>query len=181
MPKGIPANGFAPSRWDARALKLLNDMWPAGKTAAQIAAAIGGGVSRNAVVGKANRLGLAGRPSPIKVLAPGEHKAQRKYGKPIHRVTSRRIGNIAAEDAAKPPVARIVEPPRPPAYVPPQRTSSRDACAWPEGDPKQPGFHFCGKRPVVLGKPYCERHCAIAYRSPEQVATERAAAGGRAS
>ncbi|MBX6324093.1 MAG: hypothetical protein IRY94_19930 [Rhodospirillaceae bacterium] len=33
---------------------------------------------------------------------------------------------------------------------------------WPVGDPKQPGFHFCGKT-VAPNKPYCEAHCAVAY------------------
>jgi hypothetical protein len=36
-------------------------------------------------------------------------------------------------------------------------------CAWPEGDPKQPGFHFCGA-PAQPGCPYCAEHAAKAYR-----------------
>ncbi len=35
-------------------------------------------------------------------------------------------------------------------------------CSWPVGDPGDASFHFCGE-PAVAGKPYCARHCAIAY------------------
>jgi GcrA cell cycle regulator len=37
-------------------------------------------------------------------------------------------------------------------------------CMWPHGDPKEPGFHYCGDQPVVAGKPYCETHCNQAYQ-----------------
>ena len=37
-----------------------------------------------------------------------------------------------------------------------------NSCRWPEGDPKDPNFHFCGE-PVAPGKIYCPAHCAIAY------------------
>jgi GcrA cell cycle regulator len=35
-------------------------------------------------------------------------------------------------------------------------------CSFPLGDPEKEGFHFCGE-PSVQGKPYCTRHCAVAY------------------
>lgn len=35
-------------------------------------------------------------------------------------------------------------------------------CQYPHGDPRKPGFHFCGSL-VVPGKPYCEAHCAVTY------------------
>ena len=38
----------------------------------------------------------------------------------------------------------------------------QDMCAWPIGDPKEPDFHFCGEK-ATKGKPYCEKHCKIAY------------------
>lgn len=41
------------------------------------------------------------------------------------------------------------------------------SCAWPMGHPPDPEFHFCGASPVVLGKPYCEHHCAVAYEKPK--------------
>lgn len=35
-------------------------------------------------------------------------------------------------------------------------------CRWPVGDPRQPGFHFCGAQ-QVLGRPYCSEHVALSY------------------
>ena len=37
-----------------------------------------------------------------------------------------------------------------------------DQCSWPEGEPGSPNFRFCGKS-AMIGKPYCQEHCAIAY------------------
>jgi GcrA cell cycle regulator len=39
---------------------------------------------------------------------------------------------------------------------------SSDMCSWPVGNPGDRGFHFCGE-PSVPGKPYCGKHCSIAY------------------
>lgn len=39
-----------------------------------------------------------------------------------------------------------------------------NTCRWPIGDPMDEDFHFCGKN-TVMGKPYCEEHCAMAYAS----------------
>lgn len=38
-------------------------------------------------------------------------------------------------------------------------------CCWPIGDPGEDSFHFCGDE-VVEGKPYCSRHCSLAYVRP---------------
>ena len=51
--------------WTDERIDTLKTMWEAGQTASQIAEALGG-VSRNAVIGKAHRLGLQSRPSPVK-------------------------------------------------------------------------------------------------------------------
>ncbi|WP_454278303.1 GcrA family cell cycle regulator [Sphingomonas sp. Marseille-Q8236] len=51
--------------WTDERIDTLRTMWEAGQTASQIAEALGG-VSRNAVIGKAHRLGLQARPSPVK-------------------------------------------------------------------------------------------------------------------
>ncbi|PZU09120.1 GcrA family cell cycle regulator [Sphingomonas sp.] len=51
--------------WTDERIDRLKQMWEAGMTASQIAESLGG-VSRNAVIGKAHRLGLQSRPSPVK-------------------------------------------------------------------------------------------------------------------
>ncbi|KTT71108.1 GcrA family cell cycle regulator, partial [Sphingomonas endophytica] len=50
--------------WTDERISTLKTMWEGGQTASQIAEALGG-VSRNAVIGKAHRLGLQSRPSPV--------------------------------------------------------------------------------------------------------------------
>jgi GcrA cell cycle regulator len=60
--------------WTEERIERLKKMWHDGATASQIADELGG-VSRNAVIGKAHRLGLEQRPSPVK---PGEEKETRK-------------------------------------------------------------------------------------------------------
>jgi len=51
--------------WTEERIEALRSLWMQGLTASQIAERLGG-VSRNAVIGKAHRLGLSARPSPIK-------------------------------------------------------------------------------------------------------------------
>ncbi|HWT98692.1 MAG TPA: GcrA family cell cycle regulator, partial [Terriglobales bacterium] len=51
--------------WTEQRIETLRKLWGQGQTASQIAAILGG-ITRNAVIGKAHRLGLTGRPSPIK-------------------------------------------------------------------------------------------------------------------
>ena len=60
--------------WTDERIERLKKMWSQGATASQIADELGG-VSRNAVIGKAHRLGLEQRPSPVK---PGEEKEAKK-------------------------------------------------------------------------------------------------------
>ena len=55
--------------WTDDRIEQLRTMWEAGQTASQIAEALGG-VSRNAVIGKAHRLGLQARPSPVRPNEP---------------------------------------------------------------------------------------------------------------
>jgi len=51
--------------WTDERIETLKTMWEQGQTASQIAEALGG-VSRNAVIGKAHRLELQARPSPVR-------------------------------------------------------------------------------------------------------------------
>ena len=64
--------------WTEERIERLKKMWHDGATASQIADELGG-VSRNAVIGKAHRLGLEQRPSPVK---PGEEKEAKKPARP---------------------------------------------------------------------------------------------------
>lgn len=96
--------------WTDERIEQLRNMWEKGLTASQIADELGG-VSRNAVIGKAHRLGLKSRPSPV--------KAVEKVSKPVK--------------AAMPKPAAPAAAPRPAAPVAP-----RPAAAAPRPEPKPP-------------------------------------------
>src|SRR5437870_3420083 len=64
--------------WSDERIDRLKELWKKGMTASQIADELGG-VSRNAVIGKAHRLGLQSRPSPVK---PNEAEAAPPKAKP---------------------------------------------------------------------------------------------------
>src|SRR5688500_16051891 len=82
--------------WTDERIERLKKMWADGATASQIADELGG-VSRNAVIGKAHRLGLDARPSPVK---PGEEKDKRPAAKPASRDSApRRAASPAAQDS----------------------------------------------------------------------------------
>ena len=118
--------------WTEERLEELKKLWAQGLSISQIGEALG--VSRNAIAGKAHRMGLPKRPSPI--------------SKP---------------KAEKPKVVPVVEEKDLPLRLElRQLVWSRSKCCWPTGDPKKNGFVFCGDT-VVPGKPYCLPHCKEAY------------------
>jgi len=85
--------------WTDERIERLRAMWTEGKTASQIADELGG-VSRNAVIGKAHRLGLDSRPSPVK---PGDDKPAAAAAP----VTEDRPAPSKVRE--KPPIAAILE------------------------------------------------------------------------
>lgn len=96
--------------WTDERIEKLTKMWEGGATASQIADELGG-VSRNAVIGKAHRLGLKARPSPVKANEKPARPAAPKKAKPAEE----RAPAPAPQAAA--PVARTV--PTPPVAPPP--------------------------------------------------------------
>ncbi len=128
--------------WTDERVNLLKSMWGAGKTAAEIAHQLGGGITRNAVIGKAHRLGLSGRISPI---------STKKIEKSHH------IPPAAAALLAEPVYEKS-------ASSVSMLELTEKTCRWPLGDPKKAGFHFCGARPVP-GVPYCGHHAMAAYQT----------------
>lgn len=93
--------------WTDERIATLTKMWEGGATASQIADELGG-VSRNAVIGKAHRLGLKARPSPVKANDEPEAKAKSKKKDP------------------KPVTARETRDPRPAARPAPAAPAADD-------------------------------------------------------
>ncbi len=72
--------------WTDERIEQLKELWSKGMTASQIADELGG-VSRNAVIGKAHRLGLQSRPSPVKPNEPASPKTRAKPAAPAAATT----------------------------------------------------------------------------------------------
>ena len=87
--------------WTDERIDTLKTMWEKGLTANQIAQALGG-VSRNAVIGKAHRLGLQARPSPVK---PNEPEGKAASAKPEAAPKPARSAPVAAAPAPAKPIA----------------------------------------------------------------------------
>jgi GcrA cell cycle regulator len=152
--------------WTDERIELLKAHWEAGMTASQIAEALGEGVSRNAVIGKAHRLGLEPRPSPVKVSEAVE-AVLGAVAAAAEGLIDGVVGALAAAPAKAPPKRPVrAAPPAKPAK--PVRTTlldlSEKVCKWPIGHPGETDFHFCGK-PAQASFPYCTDHCAIAYQA----------------
>jgi GcrA cell cycle regulator len=109
--------------WTDERIATLTKMWEGGSTASQIADELGG-VSRNAVIGKAHRLGLKSRPSPVKANEEGEEKAPAKK----------------TDAVAKPPKAKLPIAPKPAVAAKPAPVAAKPAAqpAPSSGIPSQP-------------------------------------------
>ena len=102
--------------WTDERIDRLKHLWTKGMTASQIADELGG-VSRNAVIGKAHRLGLQSRPSPVKPNEPAPAAAPA----PKPAAPQAEAPAAAAAPAVEAPQpARPVEPPAPPQPPMPQ-------------------------------------------------------------
>jgi GcrA cell cycle regulator len=184
----IAAAGGEKLTWTDERVEMLKKMWAEGLSASQIAAKISGGVTRNAVIGKVHRLGLAGRQTTPR--APSTRTTQRKDRAPgmaPTRMPSQPSMPTAGANALKfatqphhtPKVAPLPEP-KPLRLVDLPRDGritifhlSDKTCKWPIGDPMHDDFCFCGHGPRE-GSPYCEYHARIAYQPAQDRRMRRA-------
>jgi GcrA cell cycle regulator len=152
-------NGWTLDRED-----LLKKLHGEGLSASQIATRIcatGFDVTRNAVIGKANRLGLTGGDKPRR--STRSRKPRRKPNPGINMVFGgRKSAKLFLEAEPFTPGPELVIP------LAERKTLLQledTDCRWGIGDPKEADFHFCGKAKVP-GLPYCEHHCRRAYTPP---------------
>jgi GcrA cell cycle regulator len=92
--------------WTDERIATLQKMWEGGSTASQIAEELGG-VSRNAVIGKAHRLGLKSRPSPVKA---NDKKKKADTKKPAVKPVAKKTAKAAVAKPSAKPAARSDEP-----------------------------------------------------------------------
>ena len=148
--------------WNDENVARLRDLWDQGLPTAQIGKLLG--FTKNAVVGKAHRIGLERRPSPIRRTAvkPDRKKARSPIMPKLNFEASEEKSNetINTKTAFQPPVKNLLS------------NNNKRGCEWPQGHPDEIDFHFCGKERFEE-KPYCLEHCAIAYVLPEKEETDR--------
>jgi GcrA cell cycle regulator len=144
--------------WTDERVDQLKSLWAEGLSASQIARALGS-VTRNAVIGKVHRLGLAGRAGPPRAERPRSvsHRPMMRIAVPEPEIVEE--DPIILEDGSFATVLTIND----------------RMCRWPIGDPSEHEFHFCGRKPKS-GSPYCEAHARKAYQ-PQLQRRDRRAAG----
>jgi hypothetical protein len=152
---------------DTRELVLIW-AWGEGKSAAQIAAIIGG-VSRNSAIGKAHRLGLTKGVHATLAKPSAPRRQTGGFGEPGRTPAPRVNPRLAI--AGNGAVFEKSGNDRPPREIIPARLEQPgkatlmsltiDSCRWPIGEGA--GITFCGRKKREPGS-YCAEHAAIAYR-----------------
>ena len=142
--------------WTYERVEKLKQLWEEGLTASRIAAELGE-VTRNAVIGKAHRLGLSGRMASKK--SNGGISIIRK--KRVNISQNQKVINIA-------PV--INEPMNPTDF----ENIKDGLCRWPLGEPEEIDFKFCGRN-TQEGFLYCQSHYKQAYQPLSKVRERRKA------
>ena len=140
------------SPWTEERIDMLRELWAKGLSCSKIAAQLGG-TTRNAVIGKAHRLGLESRPSPV-TFSDGSGRTMRRRVTKAHK----EIETVVVPLFDDAPTRRVT-----PVII----GSSTATCQWPHGNVGEPGFGFCGSASAA-GRPYCVKHVKRAYRSPSK-------------
>ena len=159
--------------WNDESIARLRALWAEGHSTAEIGRRMS--VSKNAVVGKAHRLNLPARPSPIRRDGNGAARVATP-----RRVTGPTLPPLwVAQDlppspapeavpavevrevVAEPVAVAVVHRPAPVRAVTP-RPARTVTCCWPIGEPGTKSFRFCDAE-ATSGKPYCSEHASLAY------------------
>jgi GcrA cell cycle regulator len=167
--------------WTDERVEQLRQAWLEGKSASQIATLLGHGLTRNAVIGKVHRLGLAGRaktPSsaPLRPRpAPAPQQATHRPPRPamsapriVRGATALAFASLAEPEAEPEAYESVVVPMSLRVTI----IELKEAmCRWPLGDPSSPDFRYCGS-PSSSG-PYCLQHGRLAYQPAQDRRKER--------
>jgi GcrA cell cycle regulator len=160
--------------WTEQQIQMLKDMWGHGFSASDIAGRLGGGLTRNAVIGKAHRLklsaGLAARgagspgmrPAPSAGMADIKSSRKRVMLRPLP-VLPTPSGTTSAKPVQREAFRSPADPAKRSEGIAVTKAGDRH-CRWPVGDPRSPDFRFCGCT-VHEGLPYCTDHARVAYQN----------------
>ena len=166
--------------WDNATLKKLKALTGKGLSTSEIGKRLG--MSKNAIVGKLNRLGwnakaggaTAGAEKKAEVTKPDDKpvvakKTTVKKSEPAKKtsvkatVTKTTPKVAEAKTDAKTTAKNLAMHQRIIQHSLEMANLKPNQCRWPIGDPDSEHFHFCGET-VFIGKPYCYEHCKQAYQ-----------------
>ena len=134
--------------WNEEKIAKLKELWGKGSTASQIAEIIGG-ISRNAVIGKAHRLNLSSKIKTRNAL-PNQNSSEEGNSKQKQGRKSKFQSLIIEKD---------FEPENPKKL----EELDESSCKWPVGHPEEKSFYFCG-RSSLKDFSYCKLHLLYAYQ-----------------
>ena len=137
--------------WDDEKVAKLKELWGKGKTASQIAEIIGG-ISRNAVIGKAHRLNLSAK-IKTRTTSNNNNYTPIQDGSKIKSKNGRRskFKSLIIEKNFEPENPKQLE------------ELDDNSCKWPIGHPDEKSFYFCG-RTSLKDFSYCKLHLLYAYQ-----------------
>ncbi|WP_363350325.1 GcrA family cell cycle regulator [Methylocystis echinoides] len=161
--------------WTEERVDLLRKLWSDGLSASQVAAELGPGITRNAVIGKIHRLGLAERAKTAAAQRPRAAKGTARQPATAPVVAAPRAGghavhgNVALAFAPQAMVVARVAPEAEEVVIPMSERVTlmelrESMCRWPMGDPTTPDFRFCGAKSPIGAGPYCAHHARVAYQ-----------------
>ena len=142
--------------WTYERVEKLKQLWEEGLTASRIATELGE-VTRNAVIGKAHRLGLSGR------------MVSKKSNSGVSIIRKKRV-NISQSQKVINISPIIDEPMNPTAF----QDIKDGLCRWQLGEPEEADFKFCGRN-TKEGIVYCQAHYKQAYQPLTKVREKRKA------
>ena len=154
--------------WTDDRVGALKKLWLEGQSASQIAKQLGGGVTRNAVIGKVHRLGLSGRAAPSQPARTAATTFRTTRPRPAPTVAAAPAQPAAPRrlEAVQPkPIQPVAPAPAPIPDLPGTATVmtlGAHMCKWPIGDPSSREFSFCGRR--ASEGVYCGEHARVAYQ-----------------
>tara|TARA_Y100000591_G_C21784451_1_gene672961 strand:+ start:152 stop:646 length:495 start_codon:yes stop_codon:yes gene_type:complete len=137
--------------WTDEKVAKLKELWGKGNTASQIAEIIGG-ISRNAVIGKAHRLNLSAKIKTRTATSNQkfENSIEEKNFK-NKRIKRSKFKSLIIEKDFEPENPKQLE------------ELDENCCKWPIGHPNEKSFYFCG-RTSLKDFSYCKLHLLYAYQ-----------------